>query len=334
MSETVAAKEASAFDKLFFLVIHDHPTQSIAPFDFDIFLSFLFKSLAFFFCCFLLQINSFLNALSNQPGLFFGLSGTLISSGYFQRFLLSLLRWLLITIFSHDCISIMNASLIILQNVTGKSLNIRVKRRWKFASIERKNWFERIALTLFLKNKKYWKWQKNRCHLTLPHLRFQRDGVAIHDECAISVMMDSLWRFLRWINPGLEYFKDEEIVFVNKTRVSHLVSRFAKHSATSSAGNGVNQSLEFIEIATWCVCRPCTHYRCQFQRRNGDHRIPVSLSMQQAVISAANDADNHRAQLKQLIRLSTRETLPLGPRVLHYLEIVIILPLQPSNHMA
>jgi len=32
MSETVAAKEANAVDKLFSLVFHDHPTQSIAPF--------------------------------------------------------------------------------------------------------------------------------------------------------------------------------------------------------------------------------------------------------------------------------------------------------------
>lgn len=33
MSETVAAKEASAVDTLFSLVFHDHPTQSTASFD-------------------------------------------------------------------------------------------------------------------------------------------------------------------------------------------------------------------------------------------------------------------------------------------------------------
>src|SRR5450759_4987219 len=102
------------------------------------------------------------------------------------------------------------------------------------------------------------KMTKNRCHLTLPHLRFQRDGVAIHDECAISVMMDSFWCFLRWINPGLEYFKDEEIVFVHKTRVGHLIlySRFAKHSATSSAGNGVKPKPRIYRDRDLMCCRP------------------------------------------------------------------------------
>jgi hypothetical protein len=33
MSEKVAAREASAVEKLFSHVIHDLPTQSIAPFD-------------------------------------------------------------------------------------------------------------------------------------------------------------------------------------------------------------------------------------------------------------------------------------------------------------
>jgi hypothetical protein len=32
MSKTVTAKEASAVDKLYSLVFHDHPTQSIAHF--------------------------------------------------------------------------------------------------------------------------------------------------------------------------------------------------------------------------------------------------------------------------------------------------------------
>ena len=53
---------------------------------------------------------------------------------------------------------------------------------------------------------------------TPPHPRFQCDPIAIHDEFAISMMMDCFWRILCWDNPSLEYFKNEDIVFVHEAR--------------------------------------------------------------------------------------------------------------------
>src|SRR5665647_700057 len=48
----------------------------------------------------------------------------------------------------------------------------------------------------------------------LSHFRLQLDHLAIHSEPAVSVMVDGLGILLRRIDPGLEHFKDEEIVLV------------------------------------------------------------------------------------------------------------------------
>src|ERR1035438_10276004 len=56
----------------------------------------------------------------------------------------------------------------------------------------------------------------------LSHSRFQLDHVAIHSEPAVSVMVDGFGILLRRIGPGLEHFKDEEIVLVDETGIGHL----------------------------------------------------------------------------------------------------------------
>src|ERR1017187_2876283 len=56
----------------------------------------------------------------------------------------------------------------------------------------------------------------------LSHSRFQLDHVAIHGDPAVSVMVDGFRVPLRRIDPGLEHFKDEEIVLVDETGIGHL----------------------------------------------------------------------------------------------------------------
>ena len=56
----------------------------------------------------------------------------------------------------------------------------------------------------------------------LSHSRLQLDDLAIHSEPAVSVMVDGLRILLRRIGPGLEHFKDEEIVLVDETGIGHL----------------------------------------------------------------------------------------------------------------
>ncbi len=68
MPETATANEASAVDKLFSLVSDDPPAQSIAPF--DLIFSWVSCLTPWLFLLFFIEINSFLNALSNQLGLF------------------------------------------------------------------------------------------------------------------------------------------------------------------------------------------------------------------------------------------------------------------------
>jgi hypothetical protein len=50
----------------------------------------------------------------------------------------------------------------------------------------------------------------------LSHSRLQLDHLAIHSEPAVSVMVDGVRILLRRIGPGLEHFKDEEIVLVDE----------------------------------------------------------------------------------------------------------------------
>ena len=49
----------------------------------------------------------------------------------------------------------------------------------------------------------------------LSHSRLQLDHLAIHSEPAVSVMVDGLRILLRRIDPGLEPFRDEEIVRID-----------------------------------------------------------------------------------------------------------------------
>lgn len=50
----------------------------------------------------------------------------------------------------------------------------------------------------------------------LSHSRLQLDHLAIHSEPAVSVIVDGLRILLRRIGPGLEHFRDEEIVLVDE----------------------------------------------------------------------------------------------------------------------
>jgi hypothetical protein len=49
----------------------------------------------------------------------------------------------------------------------------------------------------------------------LSHSRLQLDHLAIHSKPAVSVMVDGLRILLRRIDPGLEPFRDEEIVRID-----------------------------------------------------------------------------------------------------------------------
>jgi len=77
-------------------------------------------------------------------------------------------------------------------------------------------------------------------------------------------------------------------------------------------GNGVKPKASNLSRSRPDVLPACTHYRCQFQRRNGDHAFPCRSQCGKAVISAANDAGNHRAQLKQLIDFRQRKLFHYG----------------------
>src|ERR1039458_1023671 len=55
----------------------------------------------------------------------------------------------------------------------------------------------------------------------LRHLRFNPDPFPVHNETAISVMMDGPGVFLRRIGPGLEDLQDEEIELVHQMSIDH-----------------------------------------------------------------------------------------------------------------
>jgi hypothetical protein len=54
------------------------------------------------------------------------------------------------------------------------------------------------------------------------HSRLQLDHIAVDSKPAVSVMVDGLRILLRRIDPGLEHFKDEEIVSFDETGVGRL----------------------------------------------------------------------------------------------------------------
>src|ERR1039458_638956 len=58
--------------------------------------------------------------------------------------------------------------------------------------------------------------------LRLWHFRLQLDHLAIHNEPTVSAMVDRFRILLRRIGPGLEHFKDKEIVLVDETGIGHL----------------------------------------------------------------------------------------------------------------
>jgi len=64
--------------------------------------------------------------------------------------------------------------------------------------------------------------------ITLSHSRFQLDGLSVDDEFAVSGVVKGLAILLCWIDPSLQYCKNEDVVFVHKTRVGYFAFEVGK----------------------------------------------------------------------------------------------------------
>ena len=89
----------------------------------------------------------------------------------------------------------------------------------------------------------------------LPRPRFQLDVPSVDDEFAVSVVVKGLAILLRWIDPSLQYCKNENIVFVHKTRVGYFAfeigKAFSDERGLYRCGGyfGQSEGREFIGVA-------------------------------------------------------------------------------------
>lgn len=112
-----------------------------------------------------------------------------------------------------------------------------------------------------------------------PHFRFQFDGLAIHNECTASMMVDRFGIHLSWIRPGLEHFEDEEVVFVHKARIGHFAfevgetfsDQWRRHMV--SRNRRQTERLKFIDVAARRIA-DLDNLRRQRLRWNGNHTFP------------------------------------------------------------
>src|SRR5208282_2588937 len=131
------------------------------------------------------------------------------------------------------------------------------------------------------------------------HSRLQLDHLAIHSEPAVSVMVDGLWILLSGIDPGLEHFKDEEIVLVDETGIGHLAFEIGETLGHQRRRHALgwrrrqSESLELLYVPARAVA-DFHDFGRQFQRRNSDHALFGRPQCGKAVIGAADDTGNQR----------------------------------------
>jgi hypothetical protein len=63
---------------------------------------------------------------------------------------------------------------------------------------------------------------------TLPHPRFQFDGLSVNNECTVPPVVKGLAVLLRWIDPSLQHFENKNVIFVHETRVDYFAFKISK----------------------------------------------------------------------------------------------------------
>ena len=125
------------------------------------------------------------------------------------------------------------------------------------------------------------------------HSRLQLDHLAIYNELAVSEMVDGLRILLRRINPGLEHFKNEEVVLVDETSVGHLAFEIGKTLGHERRCHPLGwrrrqtKPLELVHISSRAVAYFHAPER-QFELRNGAHALFRRPQCCKAVIGVAD----------------------------------------------
>src|SRR5664280_408099 len=131
------------------------------------------------------------------------------------------------------------------------------------------------------------------------HPRPQLDHFAIHSEPAMSVMVDGLGILLRGVGPSLEYFKDEKIVPVHETSITHLALEIRKTLGDQRRRHALGwhprqtQRFELLHVAARAVA-DFHNFGRQLQRRNGDHALFRRPQRGKTEIGVADETGNQR----------------------------------------
>lgn len=131
------------------------------------------------------------------------------------------------------------------------------------------------------------------------HSGCQRDCPSIDDELAVTVMVDRLRVLLRRIDPGFDYFENEQVVLADKPRINDLAFEVGKALGNERRGNlfGRNcrqtESLELVHILTGAVAN-AHNFAGQFARRNGDDALFGGAQGGKTVVGVTDNARNQR----------------------------------------
>ena len=115
----------------------------------------------------------------------------------------------------------------------------------------------------------------------------------------MSVMVDGLGILLRGVGPSLEYFKDEKIVPVYETSITHLAFEIRETLGYERRRHAFGwhrrqtKRLELLHVAARTVA-DFHNFGRQLQCRNGDHALFRRPQCGKAVIGAADDTGNQR----------------------------------------